>query len=333
MLHRAQRQWRTASGRRRMGWLLGVLLAAFLGTFTVSRAAFPQAEKRAASSLQALPPGVTLGSPVEVRGYTIIPVVTMAVAAAAPGPAPEARPPAAGEAPSKLRGGLVSPVGLLVLSSTSVQFFPIRKGFVTQVLEASLPLAWQMLREPRAAAPPERGTGSRTLAALLRLLDLAPEQGLRFGIIPWPFRLLVLFYLGWLGLAVLASALFPNQIEGVALYGGRRPVRAFLLGLVMIAALVALGALLLVSVAGIPALAVVALLGLVLKLFGMVALALLIGRPLAGERRVLGALVGALAVSLIGFVPYLGWMLWALLAVVGIGACAASGFGTRRLAA
>lgn len=142
----------------------------------------------------------------------------------------------------------------------------------------------------------------------------------------WLLLLLVLFATNGRGL--LAAS---EEIR-------RQPFRQFSVGLVGVLSMT-LTALLLSTAAaalvGLPLLALVVLLALLLKLWGMVAVFHALGAFLlarARRRRVLAlheAVAGFAVLALLKFVPYLGLWVWTVASFIAVGAALTSKFGRR----
>lgn len=142
----------------------------------------------------------------------------------------------------------------------------------------------------------------------------------------WLFLLLLLFATN--GRALLAAS---EEIR-------RQPFRQFAIGLVGVLSM-ALTALLLSTAAaalvGLPLLALVVMVALLLKLWGMVAVFHALGRFLlarAGRRRVLAlhaAVAGFALLAALKFVPYLGLWVWTAASFIAVGVALSSKFGRR----
>jgi hypothetical protein len=141
----------------------------------------------------------------------------------------------------------------------------------------------------------------------------------------------------WLVLSLLLFATAGRAVLATSDEVRRQPLRCFVTGVVGVLALVLTG--LLLSAAALamaaPLLALVVVLALLLKLWGMVAVFHAAGAWLAGRvtrRRLLAlhvALVGFLLLTLLKLVPYFGTWLWTVASFVAVGASIGSKFGRR----
>jgi len=162
-------------------------------------------------------------------------------------------------------------------------------------------------------------------------LDDQPQSVLHS--LRWPLVLL----LGWLVVTLVVGLAFPGQVAVAAGELGRRPLFNGLAGLLGVAALcLSLAASILLSllIVGIPLLVIFFVSGLVLKVFGMVAVFHLVGRWTAG-RLVAGSpnpllltLAGFVAVGLIRLIPWVGQAVWLLAGIFGIGVSLTTKFGS-----
>jgi uncharacterized spore protein YtfJ len=154
---------------------------------------------------------IVLGKPLEVEQLKIIPLATVGI-----GYGQRSVP----EDHSGARGavGMVSPVGVLVVSSQGVQFLPISKGIFEQVLGAVIPAVLQHIRQAEPnATPGATRQARRTIPQLLAILSVfLPNHGWQFGMFPWPLSLVIVFCVGWLGLALLITVFLSRQITAVA---------------------------------------------------------------------------------------------------------------------
>ncbi len=156
----------------------------------------------------------------------------------------------------------------------------------------------------------------------------------------WP--LLIVFKLVnafiWLLVAIVVAALFPHQI----VYASGRLRRQFwpifgtgLLALIIFTVFVAFAAVLCLVLIGIPILFSLILAGMVVKVFGKVVLYYLVGESLAqafnrkSVTPVGGALLGLLLLTVISFVPFLGFLVSTALNILGWGVALRTKFGTH----
>lgn len=160
--------------------------------------------------------------------------------------------------------------------------------------------------------------------------DQAQQGGLQS--LRWPLVLL----LGWLVVTLIVGLAFPGQVAVAAGELARRPLFNGLAGILGVAALcLSLAASLLLSllIVGIPFLVIFFVAGLVLKLFGMVAVFHLVGRWIAGRfsgdpNPLALTMLGFLVVGLVRLIPWVGQLVWLLAGVWGIGISLTTKFGS-----
>jgi len=142
----------------------------------------------------------------------------------------------------------------------------------------------------------------------------------------------------WAALLVLFFAASGRELLATAEAVRREPLRAFVVGLTGVLALVLTAVFFLALAAalvGLPLLVLVVILALVLKLWGMVAVFHALGDFLARRmlrRRVLpltAACLGLAALGLLKFLPWVGTMVWTAATLLGVGATLITKFGRR----
>lgn len=142
----------------------------------------------------------------------------------------------------------------------------------------------------------------------------------------------------WAALLLLLFAASGRQMLETADDVRREPFVSFFTGLTGVAALVLTGLALTIFLGGLswaPMLALVALLLLVLKLWGMVAVFYALGDWVAlrllhrNLRPLNAATLGLLLMGAIKFLPYVGVWVWTAATLIGIGATLATKFGRR----
>jgi len=152
----------------------------------------------------------------------------------------------------------------------------------------------------------------------------------------WPiiiiFKMVNIFI--WAILVFIVAMLFPKQ---VTLAGGEIrksfwPIFGTgLLALICFTFLVIFAALLCLVLIGIPILFALVIAGLVVKIFGKVALFYFFGESLLRRTKSspLGAaMLGLLIVSFVGFIPIIGWLFSLVLSILGWGVAIRTKFGT-----
>jgi hypothetical protein len=164
---------------------------------------------------------------------------------------------------------------------------------------------------------------------ILQTLSLqAPEEGRSSGwaLAKWVAKFGVLLLLGF-----LLMTFFPRRVEAVAASLLANPARSVLAGLLGLLAQPLLSLLLVVTIVGIPLLAI-QLLGIgVAYLMGVTAVAVLVGRAMPAELHrgtgILQLAVGLGLVLLAFAIPYVGWLLWATVVMATFGAVLRTRFG------
>lgn len=132
-------------------------------------------------------------------------------------------------------------------------------------------------------------------------------------------------------LGFLLLTLFPRRVEAVAASLVANPGKSVLAGLLGLLAQPLLSLLLVVTLVGIPLLAVQVLGVLVAYLLGVTAVAVLIGRALPvvlhRETGILQLAIGLFLLLLAFAVPFLGWAIWASVVMATFGAVLRTRFG------
>jgi hypothetical protein len=151
------------------------------------------------------------------------------------------------------------------------------------------------------------------------------------------FKLIASFI--WLLLALVLTALLPGQIQ----FASDRIRKDFgpVLGIGLLAIMVFIGmviaaALLSLLLIGLPLLFVLIILGIVIKVFGQVilyhffgdSLSRALGKPASSP--FLAVLIGFLVVTVLGFIPLLGFMISFFLSLLGWGIVIRTKFGTTK---
>jgi len=273
---------------------------------------------------------IVLGKPLEIESLKIIPLATVGLGYGQRQGTPE-RGALHGV------GGVLSPVGVLVVSPTGVQLLPIPKGLVEQLLGALAPVISQVLRgEGTTPDGRERGLRLTPPEILGALYVLLPKGGLTFGLFPWPLSRVLLFVLGWLALALLSGVFFPRQVAAVAATLRDHPLRTGLIGVLSAGAVGLLAVIFTISLIGLPLTILVVLLAWALQLFGLIGMALLVGQTatVAIQRPRDSALeqilIGGILLGLVRILPFLGWIIWLVLGLFGFGAVLLTRVGQGR---
>jgi hypothetical protein len=241
-----------------------------------------------------------------------------------------------------LRGavGVLSPVGVVVVSPKGVQLLPVPKGPLEQLLGVFTPVILQVLKvqqekkDPRGNDPAEQLTRLELLAALYSFL---PPHGFKFGLFPWPLPLLIGFLVGWLALALIVGAFLPQQVTVIAYTLQESFLWTGVVGLLSYGVVLLLVVLLTVTLIGIPLTGVIIVVVWAIKLLGMVSIAFLIGqralalfvpirrRSVSAVQRIrysegLFILIGGVILVIVRMLPVLGWIIWLVLGIFGFGA-------------
>ena len=151
----------------------------------------------------------------------------------------------------------------------------------------------------------------------------------------WLFAIVSLFFfLCILALALIAVVFLPRQLRRIAGAIVENPWRASVWGIGGLVLIVPLAALLTISVVGIILIPLELTLAVCASLMGFVAVAHLIGRVAlsakkrAEEKLLREALWGLVILWLIGWIPYLGWLVKVCAVVLGLGGTLMTRFGT-----
>jgi hypothetical protein len=163
-----------------------------------------------------------------------------------------------------------------------------------------------------------------------------PLSGDLPGAVATGLRLFVLA--GWLLTASLLLLLFSSPVARAGLALEESPAESALTGVVVVALFLFAG----VAAAGavpaplrMPLLAILLLLAASLKIFGMTALLLLVGqmilRDTSPAKRPAALAAGLATVGAISLAPVVGPIVWSAASVLGVGAAAATRFGSPRL--
>jgi hypothetical protein len=159
-----------------------------------------------------------------------------------------------------------------------------------------------------------------------------------FPLIPIILIIKLIGFFVWLLIALVMSALFPRQL---ALASSQirtafwPVVGTGVVAIMLFGGLVVIFALLSLVLIGIPFLLMLGALGLIVKIFGQVALFYFFGESLSksSSRRnpapAVAVVIGLVVVSFIKFIPILGLLFSFCLSVIGWGVTIRTKFGTR----
>lgn len=141
--------------------------------------------------------------------------------------------------------------------------------------------------------------------------------------------------LTWVALGLVLTLLLPEHVMLVRTTATNRKGRSFVVGLLTLLIAPAVLVVLIALILPIP-LAIIVALGLITAwTLGMVAIGWLIGeqimRAIAPHQntRTLQIVVGLTALTLVGALPYIGWLVNIIAGLLGLGAVLLSRFGTR----
>ena len=168
--------------------------------------------------------------------------------------------------------------------------------------------------------------GASEVLQALSLRGHEESSSTGWALAKWVAKFGVMLLLGF-----LLVSFFPRRIDAVAASLLANPARSVLAGLLGLLAQPILTLLLVVTIVGIPLLAVQALGIGVAYLMGVTAVALLVGRamPPALHRGtgILQLAIGLWLVMLVFAIPYVGWLIWATLVMATFGAVLRTRFG------
>lgn len=156
-----------------------------------------------------------------------------------------------------------------------------------------------------------------------------------FGIFKSGFRLTIL--LTWLVISFVITLLFTRSVENTVEIAMNRPVQALLTGFIFHVAALMTCIVLFVIIVGIPLAFLGSLLWFMISIFGTAVGFVLMGRLVwekirKGYANTLMILItGFLILAAIRFVPFfIGWTIWQLWGMAGIGATVLSRFGSNK---
>jgi cytoskeletal protein CcmA (bactofilin family) len=149
------------------------------------------------------------------------------------------------------------------------------------------------------------------------------------------FKLISTFI--WLLLALVVVALFPRQLA----FASSQIRKSFwpvfgigLMSIVVFTGLVVFSALLCLVLIGIPILLALIILAFIIKIFSQVTLFFFFGESLLGAigkskpAPILAVIIGLIIVSIIGFIPFVGFIFSFFLSIIGWGVAIRTKFGT-----
>lgn len=252
---------------------------------------------------------LVIGEVLEVNGLKIIPLATAGL-----GVAPQRMHASKSGVPGI--GGLMLPVGVIVVSDKDVRIVQVSKGFVEQLVSALAPFALQALQTPWGQEGVRKNTGEQVSAK-------ASPQNHSFFVSY--LKGAVLFWIFWAVCAVLIQRFLPDKVAAIAAGFRYHAFQISLLGLVGLGIMFLLAIIFTISLIGIPFSFALFLLGGIFTFFGSIGLALFIGQQSAtafkyhySEARLM--LIGGGLFGLLGMIPLVGILAWTLVAIFGFGA-------------
>ena len=150
----------------------------------------------------------------------------------------------------------------------------------------------------------------------------------------WVFALISLSILTViLVLALIISALIPKPVRIISEAISKKTFRVILVGILCLVTIVPLALLLTISVVGIALIPLEVVLVVITGLLGFIAVSRLIGSWALrlGKRKegtVRETFWGLVIIWMVGWIPYVGWMIKAAAIVIGMGAALITRFGT-----
>ncbi len=282
-----------------------------LGTGTISRAVVPhdaetQAIRRTLEELkQVYSAELVMGTPMEVNGLKILPVATVGVGY--------------GEhdlegmnANGRGVGGVLNPVGIIVVSGEDVKLVQFSKSVMAEAIEILVPLALQALNMPVAE---ERGAPEK-----VQYQPPPQKPGVAPQIAAAYYRFVILLFVVWLAVALLLETFWPQKLDVIRSTLKQNPLRAGYIGLIGYGAAFLGTVVFAVTLVGIPLSLILMILTAVFTLFGSFGIAVLTGQKIvrAFEKSASDLtylVLGGILLGILGMIPVLGWL---LLAVVGM---------------
>ena len=153
----------------------------------------------------------------------------------------------------------------------------------------------------------------------------------------WVFALISLSILAVvLCMALLTAALLPKQVIAVSEAISENTMKVILTGVLALVTIAPLALLLTISVIGIALIPLEIILVVLTILLGFIAVSRLIGSWVFGLLGKNGAGVvretfwGLVIIWIVGWIPYVGWMIKAIAIVLGLGAALITRFGTHQ---
>ena len=169
------------------------------------------------------------------------------------------------------------------------------------------------------------------LYTLVSLFSNDNRSGSFFGFSVWP----IICFLGYLTLALLITTLFPGSTQAISDKIAAGPIKSGLSGLLAMLLIVPLAILLAISIIGLLLIPVEMTAVSTALLIGYIAAAQLIGKKMTAALKrpqatpLWGTFWGVIILGGISLIPFLGWAINALAAIVGFGGTWLSLMSTR----
>ena len=255
---------------------------------------------------QAYSDQIIVGQPIEVNGLKLLPLATVGV-----GVGPYQKSPDREELTGV--GGVLIPIGVIVVSGQNVRIIQVSRGVVEQLVSALAPLALRAMNRQSLVGEEEQQQTT--------VPQLAPQG----NVLSTYWKFVVFAWIIWFVVTLLIERFFPNKIAAICTTFRYKFIQISLLGILGYGLMALLVVIFTVSLIGIPFTFVVLILTGILTLLGTIGLALFIGQESArafkyeySEMRFL--LIGGVLFGLVGMIPFVGIIVWALISVVGFGA-------------
>jgi uncharacterized spore protein YtfJ len=254
---------------------------------------------------------IIMGTPLEVNGLKIIPLATVGVGYGQHGMPSDTQ---------KMQGagGILNPVGIIVVSGKNVKLIQLSKGFIEQLVGALAPVIVQAVRLGQQQAV---GANGETY----KIPETQGKTGTERTLISVYTQIVFYFILGWLPLVLIIVAFLPQQVTAAVSMLQQNYIRTGLIGLVGYGVAFLLTAVFTLSLIGIPLTFVVVILTCVFTLLGTVGLALVAGQKIAAAlgkgtySDIICVLIGGTILGIVGIVPVLGLIVWTIVVIFGFG--------------
>ena len=251
---------------------------------------------------------LVMGTPIEVNELKIIPLATVGI----------------GFGPQKIQaereiitgvGGILMPVGIIVISDQDVQIVQLSKGFVEQLASVLIPIALQLFPLQ------QEETEGKSIQTISTDLQQIKKNNLLFSTY---WRIAFLFWIIWLILALAIEKFFPGKVTAISASFRYNCVQISFFGVIGFGIMFLLAAIFALSIIGLPLTFAVFLLTAVLTLLGTFGFALFVGHESATAFKydysdIRFMLIGGILFGLLGMIPLLGLLVWALVGIFGFG--------------